>query len=854
MRPKDAHGFSPDGPGRAWWRGGAGRWLCAALCLVALLGGAGGRAAQAQPVAAPAASAQHILLLYAYGYGGRGVELFSEGFFRAITDAGVPVTSVYAEYLDLQRNKDVPGYRQELLDVLRKKYAPRRIDLIVTLQQPALEFLLTDGKEIAPQAPVITIQHRPLLETEKTGRRIVGEINQFDIKGTLERALELFPKTQRVLVASGSSAADVKLVEEAARVFEPWRGRLEFEYTTGRTLDEILQRVARLPPRSIVVFTQYNVDANGRVALAYEAERMIVKAASAPVFGFYDYNLRNGGIGGSVIGVEASGVRTGQMVVDILNGASPPAAGVLRVSESIPMFDWTQIMRWGGDPSRLPAHAVFVNRPPSLWQQHGGPIVGIGVLILVQSVLIVVLLVNIRRRKRVESVLGESEANFRAIFDAMPDAVVFADPGRRIRLINPAFTRMLGYTSDEAVGRTTEFCYADPADYAEQGRRRFHKDVGGESGVYQMRYRRKNGEEFWAETSGAQILGPDGAVFGLMGMLRDITERKRAERILRESERRFSDIVEVSADWIWEIGEDGRFTYVSDSVQGMLGYRPDELIGKTFFDLMQPEEAARVKALTADTVARRASFRDFENINWHKAGSPRHVATSGMPILDGEGKLLGYRGLNRDVTERKLAEEALRALASDLAATLRAIPDLLFELDAEGRYVKVNAARGNLLAAPEVQLVGHTVSEMLPAEAARIVLDALAAAARAGSDYGRVVALPLQGGTRWFELSVASKEGDAATRAGGARHFIMLSRDITERKSVEQDLQRQTEELAQRNEELERFNRATVGRELDMIALKQQINDLSRRLGLDPPHALAFLDPPGRPALEDGVP
>jgi hypothetical protein len=239
------------------------RWLQYVLLLCALLGGPVGQTVQAQP-----ASAQKILLLYAYGYGGRGVELFSDGFFKAITAAGFPVTNVYAEYLDLQRNRDVPGYRQELLDVLRKKYAQRGIDLIVTVQQPALEFLLTDGRDIEPGAPVVTIQHRPLLDAERTGRRIVGEVNQFDIKGTLERALELFPQTRRVLFASGSSAADRKLAEEAARVAEPWRGRLEFEYTLGKSRDENLQRVGELQPHSIVVLTQYNVDAKGRVALA----------------------------------------------------------------------------------------------------------------------------------------------------------------------------------------------------------------------------------------------------------------------------------------------------------------------------------------------------------------------------------------------------------------------------------------------------------------------------------------------------------------------------------------------------------------------------------------------------------
>lgn len=499
--------------------------LYALLCLAAL-GAAPARAAE--PVAAPPVPPQHILLLYAYGYGGRGVELFSDGFFKALTEAGFPVSNVHAEYLDLQRNRDLPGYRADLRDMLRRKYAGRRIDLIVTVQQPALGFLLEEGRDIAPLAPVITLQQRPLTEEEKATRRIVGELNQFDIRGTLERALELFPQTQRVVFAAGSSRADARLAEEAAGIARAWRSQLAVETTVGLTLDAILQRVASLPPRSIVVFTQYNVDSQGRVALAYEAEHLIVKVANAPVFGFYDYNLRNGGIGGSVIPVEASGARTGQLALRLLRGEAPDASGSLRVAENVALFDWRQIQRWGGDARRLPASAVFLNRPPSLWQEHGTAIVGTALFILGESLLIAALVANIRRRRRAESGVAESEARFRAIFDGILDAVVFADAKRRILIVNPAFTRMFGYRADEVVGRDTAFLYADPADYADQGKRRYHAGQGAEAGIYEMRYRRKDGADLWAESAGARILAPDGRLLGLMGMHRDIGERKAA--------------------------------------------------------------------------------------------------------------------------------------------------------------------------------------------------------------------------------------------------------------------------------------------------------------------------------------
>ena len=140
----------------------------------------------------------------------------------------------------------------------------------------------------------------------------------------------------------------------------------------------------------------------------------------------------------------------------------------------------------------------------------------------------------------------------------------------------------------------------------------------------------------------------------------------RLIEMLRERESRFQDIAKASADWIWEINTEGRYTYVSDSVEGLLGYNATEIIGKTPFDLMPPGEAERVLAIFNTIVAQRRPFRDLDNINRHNDGSLRHVQTNGVPIFDNDGEFVGYRGLDRDITERKHAEAAHEQLASQL--------------------------------------------------------------------------------------------------------------------------------------------------------------------------------------------
>ena len=131
--------------------------------------------------------------------------------------------------------------------------------------------------------------------------------------------------------------------------------------------------------------------------------------------------------------------------------------------------------------------------------------------------------------------------------------------------------------------------------------------------------------------------------------------------------------------------------------------------------------------------------------------------------------------------EHKQAEETVRQLNANLSATLRAIPDLMFELDGNGTYIDIYAKNPALLAAPKESLIGHTLAEMLPPEAAEISMAALREADEEGYSYGKVIRLDLAEGSRWFELSVA-KKGESY---GTDTRFICMSRDITERKKME---------------------------------------------------------------------
>lgn len=319
----------------------------------------------------------------------------------------------------------------------------------------------------------------------------------------------------------------------------------------------------------------------------------------------------------------------------------------------------------------------------------------------------------------------------------------------------------------------------------------------------------------------------------LAGDLVDAHRRELAfEREREQPPPMLVAITEASTDAIFAKDEDGRYLLLNEATARYAGKAAEAMLGVDDQALFPPEQAAHLVAV--DRRVRESGRAEISEETLQTAIGERVFQITKGPLRDAGGRIFGTYGIARDITERKHEEQALRRLADDLNATLQAIPDLMFELDAQGRYVKVKTMNDTLLAAPSEELVGRTVRDALPAEAAATVLEALAAAGRAGSDFGRRITLPLASGDRHFELSVARKP----MPAGEGERFIVLSRDVTSRDAAEADLR-------QRNEDLERFNRAAIERELRMVALKREVNDLARAAGRAAPYDITTVDADG---------
>jgi diguanylate cyclase (GGDEF)-like protein/PAS domain S-box-containing protein len=270
--------------------------------------------------------------------------------------------------------------------------------------------------------------------------------------------------------------------------------------------------------------------------------------------------------------------------------------------------------------------------------------------------------IDVTEHRRAEVALRETQARFAKIFQSSPVPVVISrlDDARYLE-VNDAWLAWSGYDRAATVGASS----LDLGVWLEAADRdALAREVRGGRAVRNLETRmRKRSGEIADVLLSAEPIELGGAPCMVTSVM-DITERKRAERQLRESERRFRDFAEAAGEYVWELDVDGRFTYVSRRVEQVTGYSPEQLLGRMPLEFMPAGEAERMREVFAEAARARTGFRNVEHRSISRTGSQIWQLASGVPIFDAEGRVVGYRGTALDVTERKQSEARISELAT----------------------------------------------------------------------------------------------------------------------------------------------------------------------------------------------
>ncbi len=291
-----------------------------------------------------------------------------------------------------------------------------------------------------------------------------------------------------------------------------------------------------------------------------------------------------------------------------------------------------------------------------------------------------------RLRKRVDELESGAEGGFDQcycdLFGESKDVVYVSARDGEILDFNRAGVELFGYPREEVIGMDISALYAD------QGEKEKFRDEIEKAGAvkdYEMRLRRKDGTIMDCLLSSTLRLSGEGGILGYQGIIRDITEVRKAERALRASEEKFSKVFRSSPDWIAITTlSDGRFIEINEAFLNITGYKREEVIGKTSAELnlwVAPEERLRM----TDVLRERRIIRDHETVFRLKSGEIRTMLRS-AEIIDLEGETCVIN-VTRDITERKRAEEKIRRLNRELEQRVKELQEANRELDAFGHSV-----------------------------------------------------------------------------------------------------------------------------------------------------------------------
>ena len=286
---------------------------------------------------------------------------------------------------------------------------------------------------------------------------------------------------------------------------------------------------------------------------------------------------------------------------------------------------------------------------------------------------------DITERKQAETALRDSREDLERLLNSMAEGVYGVDTHGMCTFVNRAFLQILGYESaDEVLGQhiheLIHHSHPDGSPYPASECRMYHAYRTGEiTNACDEVFWRKDGSpipvEYWSRP-----IVTDGVVTGAMSTFFDITERQRTLEALRASEGRFRNLTESTSDWIWEIDASAVYSYVSPQVKNLLGYEPQEMLGKTPFDFMPADEARSVYEVYRSYAMQHKPFTALENRNRHKDGRPVVLETSAVPFFDAAGRFQGYRGIDRDITARKCQEALLAGEKRVLEMLARNVP------------------------------------------------------------------------------------------------------------------------------------------------------------------------------------
>lgn len=440
----------------------------------------------------------------------------------------------YIEYMDTKRFYG-DKYFEKIFNLMKQKYSGIKFDLIIVSDNDALLFTMKHYQRLFYEIPVIFCGINNFNDSliEKYRKWFTGVAEETDVRGTLDIALKLHPNTQRVYIINDITTTGLAMKKGLLEIFPEFLNKISFIMLENPDMKELQKEVEKIPPKSIILLLLVNRDKTGNFFAYEESLDLLYPHTNSPIYSVWDFYLGRGIIGGKLTSAFLQGKKAGELALQVLQGKSPSEIPVVKESPNEYMFDYNELKRFNVSLNRLPKESRIINLPESFFVKYRKTLTMITLIFIGLSLVIVILTINISKRKKIEEELRISEEKYRDLYDNAPDMYHSVDKNGIIIECNETEAKMLGYKKEEIIGKPITYFMTEESKKAQA---EFFPNIEKYSFIQVERdFIRKDGSVFTASLNVYVEVDEKGNFVKTKTIGRDITYRKQIEEELRKS-------------------------------------------------------------------------------------------------------------------------------------------------------------------------------------------------------------------------------------------------------------------------------------------------------------------------------
>ena len=398
---------------------------------------------------------KEVLLIHSYHKGYVWTDDISKTIEKNFSEhPNIELTTVY---MDTKRIDD-PSYLANLAKLYKQQFTNRTFDLIIISDNNAFDFMELYYDSLFKNVPVlfcgINNYDKNMLD-RLTFKNISGVAEEVDIEKNFELISRLHPNLKNLLIINDTSTTGYAVKKDLAKIIEKYKSKFNIEYTDNLEISDLKTKVSTLEKaNSAILFVLLFKDTTGQYFTYKQSFEEVKKVSQVPIYGFWDFYLNSGMVGGLLTSAVAQAETVSKMALEILHGKNIKDIPILEKSPNLYIFNYNELKRFNLDVYKYVENPIIINEPTSIYKEHTKFFIITIIIIALLSIIVVILKANIQRREKLELELSNRIEFDKVLLDTIPNPIYYKNVEGKFLGCNTSFTYLVNCSRDEVIGKT----------------------------------------------------------------------------------------------------------------------------------------------------------------------------------------------------------------------------------------------------------------------------------------------------------------------------------------------------------------------------------------------------------------